>query len=183
MNEIAYQKPMHVYRSDSYPAGMGGYSHEGFAWRFYLPGKLQFHASNNLLKHLAGTISSWVNILMGRLKEGNCNLSMTNSTTSEGWMRETNCKEETDHIQAKVIIEVTRSHAKKYMNNGIQEYSQWFLGSQNNVADALSWNMDRTDVELTQILFTHIPSQIPSTFKIVHLPNNLGCTLLFVLLL
>jgi hypothetical protein len=47
--------------------------------------------------------------------------------------------------------------------------------SQNNVADALSWDMGRTDVELTEILFTHVPSQIPSTFKIVPLPNKIVC--------
>ena len=31
MNQIAYPKPTHVYWSDSCPAGIGGYSHEGFA--------------------------------------------------------------------------------------------------------------------------------------------------------
>ncbi len=33
----------------------------------------------------------------------------------------------------------------------------------------------RIDAELTQILFTHVPSQIPSTFKIVPLPNKIVC--------
>ena len=37
MNQIAYRKPTHVYRSDSCPAGLGGYSHKGFAWRFAIP--------------------------------------------------------------------------------------------------------------------------------------------------
>ncbi len=49
MNSIAYHRPTHVYRSDSCPGGLGGYSEEGFAWRFYLPLELQFRASNNLL--------------------------------------------------------------------------------------------------------------------------------------
>jgi hypothetical protein len=117
---------------------MEGYSHKGFTWQFYLPNKLQFRASNNLLEHLAGTISPWVDIFAGQLKEGNCALSMTDSTTSEGSTRKTNFKEEMDHVQATVRIEVARSQATKYMNNGIREYSQWFPGSQNNVADALS---------------------------------------------
>jgi hypothetical protein len=153
---------------------MGGYSHEGFAWQFYLPDNLQFRASNNLLEHLAGTISPWVDILAGGLKEGNCTLPMTDSTMSEGWMWETNFKEEMDHVQATVRIEVTRS-ATRYMKHGIWEYSQWFLGSQNNVADAILQDMDRTDAELTQILFTHVPSQKLSTFKIVPLPNKIIC--------
>jgi hypothetical protein len=90
-------------------------------------------------------------------------------------VRKTKFKVEMDHVQATVRIEDARSHATKYMNNGIQEYSQWFPGSQNNVADALSWDMARTDAELTQILFTHVPSQIPRTFKNVPLPNKIVC--------
>ncbi len=57
MNQIRYRKPTHVYRSDACPVGMGGYSHEGFAWQFYLPDNLTFRASNNLLEHMAGIIS------------------------------------------------------------------------------------------------------------------------------
>jgi hypothetical protein len=87
MNQIAYRKPTHVYRSDACPAGMGGYSHKGFTGQFYLPDNLKFRASNNLLEHMAGIISPWVDILVGRLNDGDCSLSMTDSTTSEGWMQ------------------------------------------------------------------------------------------------
>jgi hypothetical protein len=34
---------------------------------------------------------------------------------------------------------------KHYFSNKIREYSQWFLGANNNVADALSRDNDRTD--------------------------------------
>ena len=37
MNLIAFRKPTHVYRSDSCPFGLGGYSDEGFAWHFEIP--------------------------------------------------------------------------------------------------------------------------------------------------
>ena len=56
MNMIVYRKPTHAYRSDSYPLGLGGYSHEGWARRFYLPPHLQFRASNNLLEHIAAIV-------------------------------------------------------------------------------------------------------------------------------
>ena len=36
MNLLVYRKPTKVYRSYSYPAGLGGYSSDGFAWRFYI---------------------------------------------------------------------------------------------------------------------------------------------------
>jgi hypothetical protein len=33
LNSIAFRQPTHIYRSDSCPAGLGGYSHKGWAWR------------------------------------------------------------------------------------------------------------------------------------------------------
>ena len=30
LNLIAFRRPTHIYRSDSFPAGLGGYSHESF---------------------------------------------------------------------------------------------------------------------------------------------------------
>jgi hypothetical protein len=182
MNQIAYRRPTHVYRSDSCPAGMGGYSAEGFAWRLQLSDDLKFRASNNLLEHLAGIISPWVDILAGRLKRGDCSLSMTDSTTSEGWLRKTNFKEDDDGDQATIRIELARSHASRFMEEGIREYSQWFPGIDNQVADSLSRDWDRTDDELTKILFTHVPSQVPSSFNIVPLPNEI-CSFVTSLLL
>ncbi len=174
MNQIAYRRPMHVYRSDSCPAGMGGYSAEGFAWRFPVEGDLKFRASNNLLEHLASVISPWVDILAGRLKRGDCLLSMTDSTTSEGWLRKTNYKEDDDGVQATIRIELARSHASRLLDAGIREYSQWFPGADNQVADALSRDWDRPDDVLTNILLTHVPSQVPHSFKIVPLPNEIS---------
>jgi len=82
MNQIAFRRPTHVYRSDSCPAGLGGYTHDGFAWRFYLPDDLLFRASNNLLEHLAAIITPWIDIIACHLCEEVCALSMTDSTTS-----------------------------------------------------------------------------------------------------
>jgi hypothetical protein len=63
MNLIAFCKPTHVYRSDSCPFGLGGYSDEGFAWCFEIPEELHFRASNNLLEYIAPIITPWVNIV------------------------------------------------------------------------------------------------------------------------
>jgi hypothetical protein len=56
LNTIAFRQPTHIYRSDLCPAGLGGYSHKGWAWRYYLPPELQICASNNLLEYLAAII-------------------------------------------------------------------------------------------------------------------------------
>jgi hypothetical protein len=122
---------------------------------------------------MVGIISPWVNILAGRLNDGDCSLSMTDSTTSKGWMRKTNFKEDKNKIQATIRIEVAQNHAAQFMDHGIHKYSQWFCGIENNVADALSQDMDRSDDKLTQILFTHVLSQVPNSFKIVPLPNEI----------
>jgi hypothetical protein len=98
---------------------------------------------------MVGIISPWVDILVGRLNNGDCSLSMTNSTTSEGWVQKTNFKEDKNGIQATIRIELAQSHAARFMDHGIREYSQWFHGIENDMADALSRDMDRSDEELT----------------------------------
>jgi hypothetical protein len=101
MNLLSFRRPTHVYRSDSCPFGLGGYSDTGFAWRFELQPGLRFRASNNLLEFMASIISPWIDILAGRLSKGDCALSMTDSTTSAGWIRKTNFKEDTvDPVEA-----------------------------------------------------------------------------------
>jgi hypothetical protein len=181
MNQIAFRKPTHVYWSDSCPAGIGGYSHEGFAWRWEIPSVLQFRASNNLLEHAAAVITPWVDILANRLRKGDCALLMTDSTTSEGWLRKSNFKEENDLIQASVRIQVAREHARRYMDLEIKDFSQWFPGRLNNVADSLSQDFHLSDEKLTTYLRSFFPSQIPSSFTIVPLPNEIVSWLISLL--
>ncbi len=162
---------------------MGGYSHKGFAWQFYLPTKLKFRTSNNLLEHIAAIIMPWIDIIAGCIKKGNCALLMTNGTTSEGLLRKSNfIKDGKDPIQATVWLKVARLHATHYLSTGIRECSQWFRGADNNVADALSRDNDRTDDKLTQILRSHCPSQLPLHFKIVPLLKKIASWLTSLLL-
>ena len=183
MNLLAYRKPTKVYRSDSCPHGLGGYSSDGWAWRWYLPQDLLFRASNNLLEHLASIVTVWIDIIEGRIGHGDCTLSMTDSTTSEGWSKKTNFSEDIeDPIQSTIRIEVARSHAMRMLKNGIKDYSQWFPGKENDVSDALSRDMDRSNEELTNILHSFVPSQMPNHFRIVPLPNEISSWLTSLLL-
>ena len=68
------------------------------------------------------------------------------------------------------------------MNYRIKDYSQWFPGKENQVTDALSQDDDRSDEELTKILYSTVPSQIPSHFEIVPLPNRISSWLTSLLL-
>ena len=153
---------------------MGGYSSDGWAWRWYLPKELLFRASNNLLEHIAAIVTVWVDIINGRLNRGDCSLSMTDSSTSEGWQKKTNFSEENeDPIQATIRIEVARKHAMLLLENGIKNYSQWFEGKANDVSDSLSRDDDRSDEELTNLLHSHVPQQMPEHFEIVPLPKEI----------
>ena len=125
MNLIAFRKPTHIYRSDSCPFGLGGYSDEGFAWRFEIPEDLCFRASNNLLEYIASIITPWVDMLTGQLNRGDCTLSMMDSSTSAGWLRKMNFREFTgvdaNPVQAFVRIKTARHHATLFLNAGIKE--------------------------------------------------------------
>jgi hypothetical protein len=81
--------------------------------------------------------------------------------------------EDVDLVQASVRIQVAREHAMRYMNHEIRDYSQWFPGIKNNVADALSREMDLSDDELTNLLRLSFPKQTPENFVIVPLPNEI----------
>ncbi len=166
MNIIVYQRPTHIYCLDSCPAGLGGYSDSGFAWRYYLCRKLQFRATNNLLKHIAAIITPWVDIIQGRLRPGDCALSMTDSTTLEGWLGKTNfSKLKEDPEQATVRLEVARMHATHYFTLGIREYSQWFKGKDNVVADSLSCDNDQMGEELTKLFSYSLPITDSGSFQ------------------
>ena len=103
---------------------------------------------------------------------------MTDSSTSAGWLCKTNFSESTDvdadPVQSSVRIETARLHTTLFLDTGIKEYSPWFPGRENNVADALSRNFDRSDDDLTQILRNTCPSQLPQHFQIVQLPNEIS---------
>jgi hypothetical protein len=178
MNLVAFRCPTHVYRSDSCPFGLRGYSDEGFAWRFEIPEDLRFRASNNLLEYVASIISPRVDLLAGRLNQRDCALLMTNSTMLVGWLRKTNFRELTgndpDPVQAKVRIDTARHHVILLLKAGVKEYSQWFPGRENNIADALSRDFDCSDAALTQAFCDTCPSQLPQHFHIAPLPNKIS---------
>jgi hypothetical protein len=123
MNLIAYLAPMHVYHSDSCPAGLGGYSNKGFAWRYSIPQSLQFQVSNNLFIFLAAIITPWIDILANHLQSGDCTLLMTDSSMAEGWMRKTNFRaSDEDQIQTDVRVKAAQKFALDFTKHGIKSY-------------------------------------------------------------
>jgi hypothetical protein len=184
MNLIAYLLPERVYRSDSCPYGLGGYSDMGIAWRWYIPEDLLFRATNNLLEHIATIIGPWLDMIQGRLKKGDCKLSIADSTTSCGWRRKTNFETDpdlllaeegtaSDPIEGIVRMEVCRFDALLLLENEICDFSQWLEGAKNNVSDSLSRDFDIDNEQLTLLLQQKFPEQVPEHFTIVPLPNEI----------
>ena len=50
----------------------------------------------NMLEHLATVITPWIDIIAKILGPGDCSLSMTDSSTSEVWLRKSNFKEDVE---------------------------------------------------------------------------------------
>jgi hypothetical protein len=135
VNLLAFRLPDCIYYSNSCHAGLGGYSDQGNVWRFKLPEDLP----NNLLEFLVAIIAPWIDIIKGWLNPGDCALSMTDSTTAEGWMRKSNfVKLDDNPIQVTTRVDAARKYVSVFMQAGVKGYSQWFAGKSNNVANALS---------------------------------------------
>ena len=68
-------------------------------------------------------------------------------------------------MKATIRIKVTQMHTKLYMSKNRKEYSKWFPGDKNNVADALSWDWDRSYYELTNFLSSFFPTHMQKNFS------------------
>ena len=129
-----------------------------------------------MLEFLASIIGPWIDLVEGNLPPLSCILSMTDSTTSAGWLRKSNFTDDSDgecdaHITCK--LELARAHALRLMHNKIKEYSQWFPGDKNPVSDTLSRDFHLKDNELTHLLYSLFPSQLPRSFTIAPLPQEI----------
>jgi hypothetical protein len=153
MNLLSYRRPTHTYRADACPFGLGGYSLKGRAWRFQIPTNLRFRATINMLEHLASIVGPWIDLIENNLPPLSCILAMGDSTTAAGWLRKSNFKEsekESPQMTAEKI-KLSREHARRLMKNSCCEYSQWFPGVDNELADSLSRDHHLTPDTLTNL--------------------------------
>ena len=97
-------------------------------------------------------ITPWINIIAKILGLGDCILSMTDISTSEGWLRKSNFKEDGEIPYTPTLrLKISRSDTKRKMENEIKNYSQWFPGWMNDVSDSLSRYNNIGDDELINI--------------------------------
>lgn len=174
LNLMTYRKPTRVYRSDACPWAIGGYSSTGKAWRFIIPKHLLNRATLNMLESQASTIGPWIDIIDRDLPEYSCTLSMTDSSTTQGWARKSNfIVREENKEQTECKLESVRGHAERYMDHNMKDYTQWFPGDANDIADSLSRDIHLDDLTLTKLLFHCVPEQMPKNFRIQKLPSEI----------
>ena len=127
-----------------------------------------------MLEHVASIVGPWIDLLSEQLPPLSCSISLTDNTTSAGWLRKSNFSdtgENAEHLHAK--LQVARSYATRFINNDIREYSQWFPGKHNIIADSLSRDFHMSNTILTSVVRSILPPQTRQLFTIAPLPRNI----------
>ncbi len=172
INLLTYRRPSNIVFSDACPKGLGGYSvTSGAAWRWKIPESLLASVSskNNLLEFLAAVITIWLELLHDSTHPLSCILALGDNTSAVGWLHKANV----DDTQNKALHISSRKLATLLMDYQCCLYSQNFRGEFNIVADTLSRQHHLSDNELLTFILSHFPNQVPSTFRIVHLPHSI----------
>ena len=187
INLLVSRSPTRVGWSDSCPFGIGGTDARGRAWRIrivgILAGNMRF---NNLFEFIGMAVT--IKLLLRDLDDDDpfrCILAVGDSTSAIGWIFNTShlsvdepCHE-AHHMVAHEIARDTMSHDACLAG-------QHLKGLSNVVPDLLSYDGTRdgkrhplaydhpSDAILTQRFHSHLPSQIPESFTISPLPDEIS---------
>jgi hypothetical protein len=128
-----------------------------------------------MLEHLCSIIGPWIDIIENRMPPFSCILAMGDSTKAAGWLQKSNFKysdsESTEMTNTK--LKLSRDHALRFMNHKCSDYSQWFKGKHNGLADSLSRDHQIPPNILTQLFKSSIPKQTPPNLQISPLPQEI----------
>jgi hypothetical protein len=172
LNNVSFQQPTHIYRSDASEFGIGGYNFiSGQAWHWEIPTHLVLHASINSLEFMASLITIWVDVISGRILPEDCLLSQTDSSTSAGWLRKSNFAND---LKEDIQLATAKRLATLIINSKCCFYSQWFPGNDNNISDSLSRDFHWSDSHLTGLLSTAFPHQVPFGLEMLPLPTEIS---------
>jgi hypothetical protein len=176
LNLITFRRPTHIYRADACDHGIGGYSKRGRFWRWEIPPNLRCRASINILEFVASLVGMWLDIIENEILPLSCILCMTDNTSSAGWLRRSNFKEQEDNVEMQKAKEhCARTFAKLCIDSKIKIYSQWFPGKQNVIADSLSRDTHLSDENIL-LLFANSPltyPQLPAVTDLRPLPPKI----------
>ena len=171
LNHINFTEPSITCYSDACEYGMGGYIVGGPAWRFSITDKLLGYFSINLLEFLAAVLT-----IESAIKWKNDKnyphriLSFTDNSSTLNWLFRANF----DPSSHEAHDHVARSLAWLCTSNNASLFSQHIPGIRNSISDALSRDFHLSDLDLTNIILSHLPIQVHSQFKIVTHPRDIS---------
>jgi len=170
LNLLSLREPDRCYKADACPFGLGGLSLLGRAWRWQIPKHLLGRASINLLELLASIIGPWIDFLEGNLPAMSCCLCEGDNTSAMAWLASANF----DDVERPAHHEATRKIAEIMMTAQATVHPHWIPGASNDIADILSRDFDIPDDVLTHLLPLLFPGQLPRSFTIAPLPNEIS---------
>jgi hypothetical protein len=122
------------------------------------------------LEFIACIITIWIESLNNSIEKESCILRQTDSSSAYGWLRKSNFSDTDDEI---VQMTMARHLAYLLLSRESCLYSQWFAGDENQVADSLSRDFHFSDHQLTQLITSSLPEQVPFGFQIHPLPREI----------
>jgi hypothetical protein len=171
LNLITFRRPSYICWSDACPQGLGGYDYQGIAWRFPIPP--EFHNAvqrkNNSLELVAAVVTVWSAILGGRAASETCFLALCDNSSAVGWLHKANV----DDSKNLPLHRAARKYAEILLSAHCCLYSQHIPGERNGVADALSRKEELSDIELTHFIRSTYPFQVPASFQILPLQQEI----------
>jgi hypothetical protein len=174
LNLLTFRLPQVGYFVDAAEHGLGGWNSWGSYWFIELPDHLLGRAHINLLEFLAALVGPWIDIINGRLQPEDCFLVMGDSTTAAGWIHRTRFKgkeEDDEDFNARLLV--ARKFARLVLTNKLVNYSQWFPGKDNVVADLLSRDGHLSKTDRESLLTSFFPSQLPPNFHHTAVPAEI----------
>ncbi len=186
INLLVTRRPDKVCWSDACPYGIGGYSISGRAWRIQIPKSSPIFGHkgiNNLLEFVGMAINIWLSCDEAG-SAGSCILAIGDNTSAIGWLHNTSRLDPTWEAHD-THLRVARKIASLLMRNKCCLASQHVKGELNVVADLLSFSgSDRgkkhplafdhpANDELTARFLSALPSQVPESFVISQLPEEI----------
>ena len=193
INLLIERQPNHLFITDSCENGIGGFSlKSGRAFRFEIPSHLKGRVSNNVLEYLAEIVAIWMGILEEEVQPLDCCYSCTDNTSAIGWTFKSNFSgcisngkdKKVDDVAQEDIsphLILSRKLASLVIDSRICLYTQHIKGILNIVADILSRDFHLNDVILTELLLYFYPTQLPRSFKISPLPEEITSFIIGIL--
>ena len=186
MNLLVTREPDRICWSDACPFGLGGYSLSGRAWRLRIPMSSPIFGHqgvNNLLEFLGMAINIWLACLDSPEGE-HCILAIGDNTSAIGWLHNSS-RLDTRWDAQRAHLQVARKIATLMIDFRCCLASQHLKGELNVVADLLSFAGDASrgkshpiaadmpaNDELTSRFLASYPSQVPESFAISQLPDE-----------